>query len=184
MAWRRSGDKPLSEPMMVSLPTPLCITRSQWDNQHWPHAIFDDGSRVSLYHSGVYACEIHLFLGCNNPLGFQQHDDKRGHAHYICRDWLWTFQQITHEASADGSSFGACLPTYGGGSEGPGSVWSIGLNVLSDIQLLLKIFGPWGQRHGDQFVWSVSPSSWTLRETLLPHDTKTGAVFFWCDSHQ
>ena len=27
MAWRRPGDKPLSEPMMVSLPTHICVTR-------------------------------------------------------------------------------------------------------------------------------------------------------------
>ena len=31
MAWRRAGDKPLSEPMMVSLPTHICVTRPQWD---------------------------------------------------------------------------------------------------------------------------------------------------------
>ena len=30
MAWRRSGDKPLSEPMMVSLLTHICATRPQW----------------------------------------------------------------------------------------------------------------------------------------------------------
>ena len=30
MAWRRSGDKPLSEPMMVNLPTHKCVTRHQW----------------------------------------------------------------------------------------------------------------------------------------------------------
>ena len=30
MAWRRPGDKPLSEPMLVSLPTHICVTRSQW----------------------------------------------------------------------------------------------------------------------------------------------------------
>ena len=30
MAWRRSGDKPLSEPMMVSLPTHICVTLPQW----------------------------------------------------------------------------------------------------------------------------------------------------------
>ena len=30
MAWRRSGDKPLSEPMMVSLVTHICVTRPQW----------------------------------------------------------------------------------------------------------------------------------------------------------
>ena len=32
MAWRRLGDKPLSEPMMVSLPTHICVTRPQWVN--------------------------------------------------------------------------------------------------------------------------------------------------------
>ena len=30
MAWRRPGDKPLSEPMMVSLTTHICVTRPQW----------------------------------------------------------------------------------------------------------------------------------------------------------
>ena len=30
MAWRRSGYKPLSEPMMVRLPTHICVTRPQW----------------------------------------------------------------------------------------------------------------------------------------------------------
>ena len=32
MAWRRLGDKPLSEPMMVSLLTHICVTRPQWVN--------------------------------------------------------------------------------------------------------------------------------------------------------
>ena len=41
MAWRRSGDKPLSEPMMVSLPTHISVTRPQWVkcqgvNTMWP----------------------------------------------------------------------------------------------------------------------------------------------------
>ena len=30
MAWRRQGDKPLSEPMMGRLPTHICVTRPQW----------------------------------------------------------------------------------------------------------------------------------------------------------
>ena len=30
MAWRRPGDKPLSEPMLVSLSTHICVTRPQW----------------------------------------------------------------------------------------------------------------------------------------------------------
>ena len=34
MAWRRIGDKPLSEPMMVNLLTYICVTRPQWVNAH------------------------------------------------------------------------------------------------------------------------------------------------------
>ena len=30
MTWRRPGDKPLSEPMMVGLLTHICVTRPQW----------------------------------------------------------------------------------------------------------------------------------------------------------
>ena len=33
MAWHRPGVKPLSEPMMVSLLTHICVTRPQWVNQ-------------------------------------------------------------------------------------------------------------------------------------------------------
>ena len=32
MAWRRPGDKPLSEAMLVSLPTHICVTWPQWVN--------------------------------------------------------------------------------------------------------------------------------------------------------
>ena len=31
MAWRRLGDKPLFEPLMVRLSTHICVTRPQWD---------------------------------------------------------------------------------------------------------------------------------------------------------
>ena len=37
MAWRRPGDKPLSEPMMFRLPTHICVTRPQWVNSVRPH---------------------------------------------------------------------------------------------------------------------------------------------------
>ena len=30
MAWRRPGDKPLSEAMMINLPTHICVSRPQW----------------------------------------------------------------------------------------------------------------------------------------------------------
>ena len=36
MAWPRPGDKPLSEPMMVNLLTPICVTRPQWVKDQAP----------------------------------------------------------------------------------------------------------------------------------------------------
>ena len=48
IAWRRPGDRPLSEPMIVSLLTHICVTRPQWvktlspkENEfHFVHHIF------------------------------------------------------------------------------------------------------------------------------------------------
>ena len=36
MAWRRPGDKPSSEPMMIILTTRICVTRPQWVNWRCP----------------------------------------------------------------------------------------------------------------------------------------------------
>ena len=36
MAWRRPVDKPLSEPMVVGLPTHICVTLPQWVNSLVP----------------------------------------------------------------------------------------------------------------------------------------------------
>ena len=36
MAWCRSGDRPLCEPMMVILPTHKCVSRPQWVNSLIP----------------------------------------------------------------------------------------------------------------------------------------------------
>ena len=57
MAWRRPGDKPLSEAMMVRLPRHICVTRPQWVNQmltqfthsymwHWVEMSWDRCSTV------------------------------------------------------------------------------------------------------------------------------------------
>ena len=48
MAWSRSGDKPLSEPMMVSLLTHICVTRPQWVNLSNHHAFSNAKSDVSF----------------------------------------------------------------------------------------------------------------------------------------
>ena len=41
MAWRRPGDKPLSEPMMVSLLTHICVIQLQWVKQ-WARIQYQD----------------------------------------------------------------------------------------------------------------------------------------------
>ena len=46
MAWRRPGDKPLSEPMMVRLLTHICVTRPQWVNKCWWRPIIRPGNDV------------------------------------------------------------------------------------------------------------------------------------------
>ena len=47
MAWRRPGDKPLSEAMMVSLLTHICVTQPQWVNLHvWFTPYTDTGNQV------------------------------------------------------------------------------------------------------------------------------------------
>ena len=61
MDWRRSGDKPLSEPMMVSLVTHICVTRPQW---------------VNIYR-GLFVHNIHSVLDttiCGRALGLNHTD--------------------------------------------------------------------------------------------------------------
>ena len=62
MAWRRSGDKPLSEPMMVCLPTHICVTRPQWVNLSPP------GQNGQQF--GRRYCQIH-FLNENDRISIQ-----------------------------------------------------------------------------------------------------------------
>ena len=71
-----------------------------WNHQHWSHVIFADKSRVKLYHSNL------LFLVCNNPLTFQQHDKTFGQGHYMFYGLPWCGQQMSDDTSEDGSSLG------------------------------------------------------------------------------
>ena len=58
MAWRRSGDKPLSEPMMISLPTHICVSRPQWvkkTNKTWTMWTFLDVLQTDVFLSNGVA---------------------------------------------------------------------------------------------------------------------------------
>ena len=76
MAWRRPGDKPLSEPMMVSLLTHICVTRSQWvkagNKTDFTHTILKYGCKfvlkcyvVCLHHN----FQIQLLSGNSRGVG-------------------------------------------------------------------------------------------------------------------
>ena len=66
MAWRQSGDKPLSEQMMVSLLTHICVTRLQWIKSVYKISI--SMWRVHIYHrdhSGYELSQWEMPLQCN-----------------------------------------------------------------------------------------------------------------------
>ena len=52
MAWRRPGDKPLSEPMMVRLSTHICVTRPQW--------VKHKCSIIPFFHNICFRCPVVL----------------------------------------------------------------------------------------------------------------------------
>ena len=78
MAWRRPGDKPLSEPMLVCLLTHICVTRPQWvksvDNNRW-HCSEDRDIKIRYYNS---ALQPHIFcLSRNGKLAHKMTRDIR-----------------------------------------------------------------------------------------------------------
>ena len=72
MAWRRPGDKPLSEPMLVRSLTHICVTRPQWVKQkrNYSHVLI-----ISLYLLPILFYWFYLMvvskilelIHCNNP---------------------------------------------------------------------------------------------------------------------
>ena len=84
MACRRSGDKPLSKPMMVSLLTHICVTRPQWVNKH---------ADLGLYLTTGIQCHqnnVMLQLSCRlgettwNPQSIIQFNSKS----FIVTQWI------------------------------------------------------------------------------------------------
>ena len=58
MAWRRQGDKPLSEPIMVSLLTHICVTRPQLLKSNGRKFSQVSIESRSLQHTSLYAESI------------------------------------------------------------------------------------------------------------------------------
>ena len=70
MAWRRPGDKPLSEPIMITLLTHICATQPQWVNS--PSRILTVGAlTLLLRHDSEYG---HVHSMHNDMLSEHEHD--------------------------------------------------------------------------------------------------------------
>ena len=68
MAWRRPGDQPLSELMMVSLLTHICVTRSQWVNRRRFHTLYMIDH--TNYHSVSFVSFYLIFANYAFPIFF------------------------------------------------------------------------------------------------------------------
>ena len=66
MAWRRPGNRPLSEPMSVSLPTHICVTRPQWVNRYSTFGCVGrdtSGKNSACYQwAGPWLCNVQNWL--------------------------------------------------------------------------------------------------------------------------
>ena len=64
MAWRRPGDKPLSEVMMVSLLTHICVDRPQWVKPDSANQGVNDNfvHRCETLMMGTYCCATHKYI--------------------------------------------------------------------------------------------------------------------------
>ena len=83
MAWRRPGDKPLSGPMMVRLPTHICVTRPQWGNTDTDY--ITNYEKDSYTERSVHTAFIAKFYKNNNSkLALQMTDNKLG---IILKPW-------------------------------------------------------------------------------------------------
>ena len=73
MAWRRPGDKPLSEPMMVSLLAHICVTRPQWVKGGRVRSRYLGNGTIITFCSIIwnvitYSCATYLLLTLKSTL--------------------------------------------------------------------------------------------------------------------
>ena len=63
MAWHRSSDKPLSGPMMVSLPTHTCVTRPQWVKESLSFVSRDLHGGICVIWTVKYYMQFFVWIG-------------------------------------------------------------------------------------------------------------------------
>ena len=74
VAWRRPGDKPLSEPMMINLLTHICVTRPQWVKPECLcHLVFNLCQKMpshGYHHMSLWICSIAEDMQLMTSVGF------------------------------------------------------------------------------------------------------------------
>ena len=78
MAWGVPGDKPLSEPMMLRLPTHICITRPQWDKAIWSMCL-----RSLTAKEYLKTCTKYVFISIPTDCLAPKYFDERPGVSYI-----------------------------------------------------------------------------------------------------
>ena len=95
MAWRRPGDKPLSEPMVVRLLTHICVTRPQWVK---PFAItgqsWVDTKRYPIHHNEGPLLEFKSCWGHSQSNCKERHRWWWHHCRSVCTGWQSELQEI------------------------------------------------------------------------------------------
>ena len=98
MAWRRPGDKPLSEPMMVRLLTHICVTRPQWVNTHvsWSWECSMLSSREIINVTPKYSNIFSLMCGhfSNKVHNYQQGKQNILSLNFELYLYLWNFHNL------------------------------------------------------------------------------------------
>ena len=95
MALRWSGDKPLSEPMMISLPTHICITRPQWV-KGFPHTTLENSGKLPFHGKSGKSQGI-----CQAPQGILENRKSSGNSQGIFgygrfRCHFWECYKVFH----------------------------------------------------------------------------------------
>ena len=99
MAWRRPGDKPLSEPMVVNLLTHICVARPQWVNDEIQHRDYNitywyryDMCLLPCTKNGDMVCCWAYIWSEVMPLYIQHNDDKCPIKFWSGSQWMCPIQ--------------------------------------------------------------------------------------------
>ena len=112
MAWRRPGDKPLSEPIMVSLPTHICLTQPQWVKrrlQTWTNNIRIDRLWLQMVrcHRDVIPQESYILMTWRH-----RNYNNNEHKNIRNADPLWGESTSTKGQYCEVSVFSCLLPIH------------------------------------------------------------------------